>query len=371
MKPNDLIDIAKLGKEHPEKTLNDTIIKWDTGVKIDEDELKTRYLLISAVLDQGPDMSGLRFFYDHVLNEFYSHGKFILHDPSVFFKYIGFSVDTIIDQHKIATDNFADEWANRNDSTPGKYNLFMENSRQALHYAVSRWGVPLSLIILLENENRSLMDYIESYTSAELFSIDLKSDNKYGLGKTIGNKASHLFTRWYVSAFDLCRIKNDKGWQGISYELPLDSNAGRVLFRIGWLDNFVDIPTLKIWNVIQPGSGKHNKNYIRVTNLSNNKIDLNNSHISNKFQFLSTYYDIAINYLKLYKRNPAKVSIQHIPNVILKGTDYSISDLDDGLMYIGTKFCFNTDQPDCDKCPIREKCFSNNIDKKYIEEYAT
>jgi endonuclease III len=51
--------------------------------------------------------------------------------------------------------------------------------------------------------------------------------------------------------------------------------------------------------------------------------------------------------------------------------NYSIADFDDGLMYIGTNFCFNHNNPKCEDCPIKDLCVGYNEDKSLIENYRT
>jgi hypothetical protein len=118
----------------------------------------------------------------------------------------------------------------------------MDNSKQVLGYAVYRWGVPLAVPYLLEKDltknnqqsTEPLVDFLESFDSSEKMSQEIKDDERYGLGKAIGDKAAHLFAKWYIQTFSLCR-KNDVNWGKLSYEVPFDSNVGRVLFRTGFL----------------------------------------------------------------------------------------------------------------------------------------
>jgi len=37
----------------------------------------------------------------------------------------------------------------------------------------------------------------------------MKDDERYGLGKAIGDKAAHLFAKWYVHCFELAKRKDD------------------------------------------------------------------------------------------------------------------------------------------------------------------
>ncbi len=343
-------------------------------------ELITRFLLLNAVLDQGPDTEGVRQLLCDTINYLYRHEIRILHTPLDFFKELGIIITEIDNVHDIVKKLRAKKWARNNNSTALKYNLFMDNTTQTLNYAVFRWGVPLSVPLILENDYKSkdddinpelLLDYLEDDndaewpSSAEIMSKKIKQHKRYGLGKAIGDKAAHLFAKWIVHTFNLTR-KRDITWGKYSFEVPFDSNAGRVLFRTGYLLNWADIDDYKKSNVIQPNQGKGGTDYIRVTNIRGMKATKNISTIDPNI-----YRDLCVKYLLTHRRAPKKYEIQKIPIAqLLKEKKYGPGDLDDGLMYIGTHFCFNIENPNCDDCPINSYCsgFNENI---LITKYRT
>jgi hypothetical protein len=190
-------------------------------------------------------------------------------------------------------------------------------------------------------------------------------NERYGLGKAIGDKAGHLFAKWYVYSFGLVK-RQDKGWQNLSFEIPFDSNAGRIFFRTGFLLTWASIRDYIKWEVIQTGKGKGGLNYIRVTNIRGNKSDV----ALQDDELFKKYKTICAEYLCTKKR-PQTIEIQQIPNALLLGTDYGIGELDDGLVYIGTNFCLNHENPKCKDCPIKELCkgYKNNSD--LIQNYRT
>lgn len=241
----------------------------------------------------------------------------------------------------------------------------MDNSKQVLNYAVFRWGVPLCVPLILEKDDKTLVDYLEECNSAELMSKVIKDNERYGLGKAIGDKAGHLFAKWYVYSFRLVR-RQDKGWQDLSFELPFDSNAGRVLFRTGFLLDWASIEDYKEWEVVQKGKGKGGLNYIRVTNIRGNKSDvaLKDADLFKKYKVICEEYLCT-------KKRPQTIEIQQIPNALLLDTGYGIGELDDGLVYIGTNFCLNHENPKCKYCPVKELCkgFNGNFD--LIQNYRT
>jgi len=372
-------------------------LKYDELDKVDKKdgnfsrrEILARYLLVSAVLDQGPDITGVRMLLKDVTTNLYKEGIKIFHRPLDFFEKLDISIEKILAEHDSIKKIRAKDWAINNKSKEQKYNLFFAQSnrgivstKQVLDYSIHRWGVPLSLFLLLEKKsktNQPLIDYLESYDSAEIMAKYLKDNEKYGLGSAIGDKASHLFAKMYVSIFNLVKDKSkDNGWSGISYEIPFDSNAGRVLFRTGFLLKLANLEDYEEWKVIQKDKGKSGKNYIRVTNIRGKETKI----ISQDSKEFEDYKKVITDYLKIGKK-PRKVEIQRIPNFLIyklnnelikknnnSPNDYSIADFDDGLLYIGTNYCFNHESPKCDSCPLRSICEGYRNDESLIKDYTT
>ena len=352
-------------------------------------EILTRYLLVSVVLDQGPDMIGVRELLKNVTINLYRQEIRIFHRPLDFFKELGISVEELLSTHKSIKELRAKDWAKETNSSPEKYRLFFAQSmrgivstKQVLDYALHRWGVPLCVPLLLEQLSDSpyrtsiqpLVDYIESYESAEVMAQQLKDNETYGLGSAIGDKACHLFAKWYVSSFGLVKTrKNDPGWTGISYELPFDSNAGRVLFRTGFLFELASIEDYVKWSVIQMNKGKGKAHYVRVTNIRGRKVK---NGVEDE-KFLKDYTYIVRNHIRDAFR-PRTMDIQRIPNLLLyelhqQSLDpkYSIDNFDDGLIYIGTNYCYNHSEPRCEKCPLNDICRGYRHDRGLIENFTT
>lgn len=386
-----LLTIAQIGRKNTQKLdLNDILpfqnyFNSDGNLikeKLDEidglwtrREILTRYLLISSVLDQGPDLEGVRQLLKDVVHALYQKEIRILHKPICFFQELGISIDEILEKHNSIRNLRAQNWAQINNTNPNRYNLFTDKTKQVLGFAIYRWGVPLCVPLLLEKDllkknelnSEPLVNYLEKFKSAEETSRELKDNERYGLGKAIGDKAGHLFAKYYIYTFGLSKRK-DIAFGKLSYELPFDSNAGRVLFRTGFFTKVATFDDLLKWNVIQKGKGKGGKNYIRVTEIRGKKSD----EFSNNSEIMNRYYEVMKEHLKLVKaRKPQKIEVQHIPNVLLLDTGFGIGELDDGLIYIGTKFCFNHENPDCNFCPIKDKCLGYNSKKELIKNYVT
>ena len=336
-------------------------------------ELLSRMLLLNAVLDQGPDLEGVREMMVMVVNKLYEDEIRIFHTPLDFFKEINVSVDKIWRIHKKIKSDRASKWAEDNQSLPQKYNLYMDGSKQTLNYAIFRWGVPLALPYLLGKNSKneqatSLVDYLETYTSAEEMSSQLKSHEKFGLGKAIGDKACHLFTKWMVSTFGLVR-NSGPSWDEFSYEVPFDSNAGRVLWRTGYLSSLADEDAYKNNDVVQLNKGKSGKHYIRVTNIRGMPVT---TSVSSELRDI--YKIICVDHLKSHKREPRKVEIQRFQHVLLwknRNNNLTVSAFDDGLIEIGRNYCLNHEKPRCTECPINKHCKGYNSDNSLIRNYRT
>ncbi len=339
-------------------------------------ELLLRFLLLCAVLDQGPDLTGVRQLTIEVTNSLYREEIRFLHRPADFFKEIGLAIDEILRKHETIKGMRAEIWGMENHANPNKYNLFIDNSKQALNYAIFRWGVPLALPLVLDRDTHDkqkratvLIDYLESWPSAETMSQQLKDHQRYGLGKAIGDKACHLFAKWMVSSFGLTR-KVERGWGPFSFEVPFDSNAGRVLWRTGYLLHWASENYYMRAKVIQPGMGKQGLNYLRVTNIRGLEAEQTLSVPLRK-----AYAEIAVNHLKSHRRQPAKVEIQRIQHALLleeyEHSGLSVANFDDGLIFIGTNFCFNHSSPLCFRCPIQPLCEGYQVNNKLISDYRT
>ncbi len=340
-------------------------------------ELITRFLLLNTVLDQGPDLKGVRLLLINVTNLLYQNEVRFLHTPSEFFRELGIAIDKIIEQHESVKKIRAQIWAKANQSTPGRYSLFLDGTRQSLCYAVFRWGVPLALPLLLERHEQDeelrpsvLVNYLDSHKSAECMSGRLKDHDKYGLGKAIGNKGAHVFAKWYVTSFHLTKNQNN-AWGPFSFEVPFDSNAGRVLWRTGFFLHWATVEDYTKKKVVQPGAGKGGTNYLRITNIRQMRVG--EELISGEIR--DSYLELCTEHLRTHKKAPKKIEMQRILHCILinlySDTHLGPRELDDGLIYIGTNFCFNHENPNCQECPIAENCEGHLRRPELIRNYRT
>jgi hypothetical protein len=331
-------------------------------------ELLTRYLFLNAVLDQGPDMTGVRMLLARVTNQLYKEGIRFIHKPEQFFTSIERVVQHILNEHE-SVKKIRHSWASENLTNPSSYNLFVDRAKQVVNFAISRWGVPLTVILLLERERGWLIDHIESFKSAEFAAGRIKSDRRYGLGKAIGDKAFHLFLKWIIHTYHLTR-RSDAYWSGLSYEVPFDSNTGRVLFRTGAVLSLLNLDSLYSggrWAVLfREADGT---SHIRVTNLRGRSVP--------DADGLLPWYQRAVRERMLPGARPTRIEFQRLPNAVLfqiaeeDGEEYSVGEFDDGLVAIGTGVCSNWQPPKCHDCHVREMCYGTREMRVWLEQYHT
>jgi len=385
-----LVKIAEVGKKHPSPPPIANLFPFrhyfdGSGIllrdKLSENdglwtrrEILTRFLFLQAVLDQGTHIEGIRRFLTDVTNSLYEKEIRFLHKPIDFFRELGISVDELLQKHESVKKIYAPIWAAENQSTESKYSLMTfdgKASKQVLNYAFHRWGVPLAVPYLLEKDlqkngkesSEPLVEYLERFASAEIMCQEMKDDERYGLGKAIGDKAAHLFAKWYVHCFELAKRKDDT-WGKYSYELPFDSNVGRILLRTGALLQFATMQDYQQKNIIQLDGGKKGTHYLRVTDIRGMKPTL----IAPDSALGKRYLDVMKTYFGQKKRI---VEIQRLPNALLIDTDYAIGDLDDGIVHIGTTYCLNHETPKCAKCPINKFCEGYQKQQELIADYRT
>ena len=145
--------------------------------------------------------------------------------------------------------------------------------------------------------------------------------------------------------------------------------------EIGSKRKIIDAPTLQDVEPFRYFFDKNSKLkrdkidtiYIRVTNIRGKKVQIK---IVDK-EISKNYEDVVLSHFKTRKRKPTTIEIQQLPNAILLNSNFGIGDFDDGLIYIGTNFCFNQEKPKCDECPLNKICKGFNENKSLIKNYRT
>lgn len=333
------------------------------------EEIKARFLYINAVLDQGSDMIGTREFLRRVTNELYSMGIDFLHSPEKFLSNTYVVEQVVLRVHDQVRCARAD-WASEFLDNPETYNLllvFGERVTQVLSHIIVSWGLPLAIIQKASARHGSLLQMLDSYTTAERMIEAIKTDRDFGLGKAIGNKACHLLCKWLVDEQSLLPLDaNRPGWTKNSYEVPIDSNVGRVLVMSGVAGWYCG-DQLERQEVIQPQND--GRFYIRATNLRNCTVThtqpLESAHALSTVQRLFASRQIKRISLPRF----LNVCIEEIANKL--ETEPRVACLDDGLLAIALNWCRNRDYRCNDGCPLKCECWAYNEFPDALGAYYT
>lgn len=89
----------------------------------------------------------------------------------------------------------------------------------------------------------------------------------------------------------------------------------------------------------------------------------------------SQYAGDVLNHLMTHKKEPRKVEIQRIQHAFLLAdfphTGLGVADFDEGLVFVGTRYCFNHDEPLCEQCPLNNLCEGYQSNRGLITRYRT
>jgi hypothetical protein len=197
---------------------------------------------------------------------------------------------------------------------------------------------------------------------------ELKDNPKYGLGKAVGDKAAHLFAKWVIYSCPLLLSDSDTGWSRWSFEIPFDSNAGRVLYRTGFFSMWASPAEYRQRRVLQPGAGKGGTTYLRVTNIRG----MSSSEAERHDPLVKAYGDLCVRYLKTHRRKPQRVEVQRIASAVsLIDRTFSPGEIDDGLIKVGTTWCLNIGNPACGECPLNTVCEGTLRRRELITDVRT
>lgn len=367
-------EAEQIGADHPIRPDVEAVEMVDT----EDEETVARYLLLNAVLDQGPDITGVRMLLKRTMNRLDQEGIDILADPSAFFSRLPHIATVIEDVHEEVKAERAEEWAAENDGNASNYSLFFAQSAYGSRslarvswYLLGRWGSPFLLYARLEHDGKTFREFLEEAESAEKMGARIKSHDTYGIDKAIGNKAFHLFAKWYVDEFELVSEQNTgkPGWDTYSYELPLDSNVGRVLFRTGWFRTWItqsELDDVAVRRKDREENGE-TKHYLRVTDIRGEGATKNVD--GDRFQ--EVYDRILTEHLRTKSSRWRKVEIQHLLNVVAYTNGADLGAVDDGLLHVGLEYCLNHSNPRCGECPLSEFCEGYQTETALVEDYRT
>jgi len=314
-----------------------------------EKELLTNFLYLNAVMDQGRDPEGVKLLLIRVTNKAYVNGIKFLYDPNQFFKNPKIFTEILREEHEKVKSVRAGI-----SGLGSRYNLF---DTKINPYTMHRWGTVMLCLKKLYEDNKTLLSFMLEAGRADNIADYIRNDTDYGLGNAIGHKASRLLVKWIIHAFPIIE-KTDLRWGPNSYEIPLDSNVGRVFMRSGLLFLFTNEDELwrsRCW--IEQSNRRVNLSAQRLNELRIPE----NTPIEEELQQVLRGWGVR-------KRNLIKSLNAFILKLNKKRIKATIGQLDDGFMYIGQNFCRN-DKTICNKCPLNKICLANNKESLLKTQY--
>lgn len=350
--------IARVGRENfGDHDIGECEILKDINKKVgkneklteEEKELLTNFLYLNAVMDQGRDPEGVKQLLIRVTNKAYVKGIKFLHDPTQFFKNPRFFTKTLREEHEKVKSIRA-----KISGLGSRYNLF---DTKINPYTMHRWGTVMLCLKKLYEDNKTLLSFMFESGRADNIAGYIRDDIDYGLGNAIGHKAARLLVKWIIHTFPIIE-RTDLKWGPNSYEIPLDSNVGRIFMRSGLLFLFINEDELwesRCW--IEQSNKK--------VNLSAQR--LNDLRIPERIPIENELQEVLRNW-GVRRRNLIKSLNTFILKLNKENIQATIGQLDDGFMYIGQNFCKN-DKVICGKCPLNKICLANNKESLLKTQY--
>lgn len=336
-------------------------------------ELYLRVLLVYAVSDQGADIPGVRLFMNYFITECYSQGKFLFHEQQIIGDHV--IIKAAYDGAEIAFKERSEIWAQTGKRSASTYSVFtVDNVRgkpSANWYVNSRIAPPLSLPFQIEGGLTSLFSYCKNRDDVKEV---LRQDTLHGLFYAIGDKALDLYVKWVYGTFGF--FKGIGGVASTNVPVPMDQRIGKVLMRIGFMDELFGMKECIIdgrFLLKGPGKGRaelingeppSERVFLRVTDFRRHGRIRNEELVPVLNHYRPSVFK--------GKTLPPQVALNVILELFRSTTNISIlpHQLDDLLMHVA-EYCHDR-KPDCDNCPLKNDCQANvNNERSFLKEYYT
>lgn len=337
-------------------------------------ELLLRYLLTRAIVDQGSDIEGVEIWHSKLLEDCYSAGFRVLHEPSSFVQ----NYQEIIEfgakarDHVVATR--AKIWASQKE--PGKrsvnsytpFNVDGYRGSKQTHWFIS--GRLFPALMLATSYPGGLLQLCFKNMVSETplqMSRRIRNDKVYGLGYCIGDKACDLFCKWAIGTYRLT-VGISSAWMPADSPIPMDQRIGRLMIRTGFMDEFFGVSRmmsksrfgfLPTDNQLRPAEGSSlipsGRWFLKVKDFRRNA-KVQKSLTS---EWLEQEWRVSGATGKCPKFGP-----QEVVNILCKsmnrelGTEVTSVEIDDQFMRLGGNICTD-DNPKCQDCDLRELCQAN------------
>lgn len=336
-------------------------------------ELYLRVLLVYAVSDQGADIPGVRLFMDFFITECYTKGKFLFHEQQIIGDQV--IIKAAYDGAELAFKERSELWAQTGKRSASTYSVFTVDSVRgkpsANWYVNSRIAPPLSLPFQIEGGLKSLLSHCKNRDEVKEV---LRQDTLHGLFYAIGDKALDLYVKWIYGTFGL--FNGLGGVDSTNVPVPMDQRIGKVLMRIGFMDELFDMrECISDGRFLLKGPGKGKAElidgepppervFLRVTDFRRHGRIRNEELAAVLNHYRSPVFSGKI--------LPPQVALNTILELFRATSEVSIlpHQFDDLLMHVA-EFCHDRN-PDCTTCPLQYQCQANVIgDKSFLKEYYT
>jgi hypothetical protein len=214
-----------------------------------------------------------------------------------------------------------------------------------------------------DDEGIGLLQWVQSHTCADAAALALRDNRKYGFGAAIGYKASRLFIKWLMHTYEII-TRQDRQWGRNSYEIPLDSNVGRVLMRTGYIFPLLEGDPAETltrggqWTEQKDGRVNLSAQKLRGIRIPRGALP------EIELEALLEDWGLRNN---LGERVLTRTLNAYL-RLLLGPEEAAIGVLDDGCMQIGTRYCYNTN-PRCEMCDVQTICWANTVEPALKQDY--
>lgn len=348
--------------------------KVDRSAGTSNREILLRYLLSRAIVDQGSDIEGVEMWHSKLLEDCYSAGFRVLHEPSSFVKNYQQIIAFGSKARDFVVSARASSWASQKDKgkrSPNSYTPFnvdgLRGSKQT-HWFISGRLFPALMLPMSYPGGlvKLCLGNMASETPLEM-SRRLRNDKVFGLGYCIGDKACDLFCKWAIGTYRLT-IGVIPAWSPADSPIPMDQRIGRLMIRTGFMDEFFGVSRMMSKSAFgfeardsqaRPVNGDspipNGRWFLKVMDFRRKA----KVQVSPASKWLEQEWRASGLTGKCPKFGP-----QEVVSILCKSmnreldTEVTPVEIDDQFMRLGGDICTD-DNPKCGTCSLKDSCQAN------------
>lgn len=348
--------------------------KVDRSAGTSNREILLRYLLSRAIVDQGSDIEGVEMWHSKLLEDCYSAGFRVLHEPSSFVKNYQQIIAFGSKARDFVVSARASNWASQKDKgkrSPNSYTPFnvdgLRGSKQT-HWFISGRLFPALMLPMSYPGGlvKLCLGNMASETPLEM-SRRLRNDKVFGLGYCIGDKACDLFCKWAIGTYRLT-IGVIPAWSPADSPIPMDQRIGRLMIRTGFMDEFFGVSRMMSKSAFgfeardsqaRPVNGDspipNGRWFLKVMDFRRKA----KVQVSPASKWLEQEWRASGLTGKCPKFGP-----QEVVSILCKSmnreldTEVTPVEIDDQFMRLGGDICTD-DNPKCSTCSLKDSCQAN------------